>query len=525
VNQVRVEIPDSFNAATFFVDRHLAEGRGGRVAFRAGGSAITYAELGLRVNRCAAAWRGLGVEIENRILIALPDTPDFAAAFWGGLKIGAVAVPVSPWLEPSEYEFLLDDSRAKVAVVTAELVPVFLAARSRCPFLREVVVAGPRAPGASTLEALLAAAAPALDPAPTAADDAAYWGYTSGSTGRPKAAIHLHKHFVHAAELVGVQTFGFGPDDVALSASKMFFAFGLGNSLYFPARVGAAAILEPGRVGPERAFELITRERPTLFFAVPTLYARMLEVPDAGRRFDLGSLRMCVSSGEALPLPVFQAWKARFGQELVDVLGSTEALHDFIASRPGRVRPGAVGEAIPGFETRLVDDAGNRVPPGTVGHLLVRGETIATGYWRRDERTRATMLGAWLRTGDMGFEDADGYFHYRGRSDDMLKVGGLWVSPLEVETLLIEHPAVREAAVIGGEDGDGLVRPHAFVVLAPGREPGEALAAELRGFVRARLAAHKTPAGIEFVPTLPRTSTGKIQRFRLREERLTSTRS
>jgi benzoate-CoA ligase family protein len=367
----------------------------------------------------------------------------------------------------------------------------------------------------------MAAAPASLPAAATVREDMAYWGYTSGSTGRPKAAVHSHKDFLAAADLVGVGVFGLTEDDLVFSASKMYFAFGLGNSLYFPARVGAASVLVADRLTPERAFEVIAVERPTVFFAVATLYARMLEVPAAERRFDLSSLRLCVSSGEALPVPVFDAWRERFGHDLVDVVGSTEALHDFIANRPGAVRRGSAGQVVPGFEARLVDDAGAPVPAGSVGHLLIKGETLAPYYWNRLERTRATMLGEWARTGDMFSRDADGYFYFAGRADDMLKVSGQWVSPAEVEALLVEHPGVVEAGVVGVPADDGLVHPHAAVVLTSSHRPAspteaDALAAELRAWVKGRAAGYKVPRTIEFVDDLPKTATGKIQRFKLR---------
>jgi benzoate-CoA ligase family protein len=509
-------LPERFNAAAFFVDRHLVEGRGDRVAFRYRGRAISYAQLHERVNRAGNAWRELGVEIENRVLLVLRDSPDFAAAFWGAIKLGAVAVPVSTQLSAEEYRFLLDDGRAKVVVVDDDVLPRVLAVREQCPFLKHVVTTGAARDGALALDDLLAAASPDLEPVATHREDIAYWGYTSGSTGRPKAAVHAHKDFAHAADLVGVQVFGIGPDDLVFSASKLHFAFGLGNALYFPARVGAASVLVPERIEPETAFEIISRERPTMFFAVATVYARMLRVPDADRRYDLGSLRLCVSSGEALPAAIFHGWRERFGHELVDVLGSTEALHDFIANRPGQVRPGAAGRVIPGFEAKLVDDRGAPVLPGSVGHLLIKGETTAAYYWNRGEQTRRTMQGEWLRTGDMLFVDTDGYYFFCGRGDDMLRVGGMWVSPAEVEAALAEHAAVLEAGVVGRPDGDGLVKPHAFVVLADGAAAGAALEAELRALVRKRLAGYKTPRWFDFVPELPKTTTGKIQRFRLR---------
>jgi benzoate-CoA ligase len=511
-----VDPAEPLNIASFFVDRHLAAGRGARTAFRFAGRSITYADVADAAARAAGAFAELGVEIEHRVFLALEDSPVFAAAFWGAARLGAVSVPVNTLMSAEDYAFLLNDSRARVAVVAREAAPRVMAVRDRCPWLRAVLVVGGREPGALEWDDALARAKPMTDPAPTSPEDVVYWGYTSGSTGRPKAAIHSHADFVAAADLVGVGVFGLGADDLVFSASKMFFAFGLGNSLYFPARVGAASVLVPERITAERAFETIAAERPTVFMTVPTLWARMLEVPDAEHRWDLSSLRFGVSSGEALPPALFEAWADRFGLELVEVVGSTEALHDFIANRPGEARAGASGKVVPGFETRVVDDDGAAVPVGTIGHLLVKGPSTASGYWNRRERTRSTMLGEWLRTGDMFRQDADGWFYFEGRADDMLKVAGQWVSPAEVEAHLVAHPAVLEAGVIGAADGRGLIVPCAFVVLKAERQGSSALATELREFVRARAAAFKAPARIEFVADLPKTATGKIQRFRLR---------
>jgi benzoate-CoA ligase len=510
------QVPERFNAAAFFLDRHIVEGRGGRTAFRYQGRSVTYTEVALRANRFGNALRDRGVEMEQRVLLALPDCPEFAEAFWGTMKIGAVPVPVNDMLQARDYVFFLNDSRAKVAVAGEPAAGEILSARAACPWLRAVIVVGRRRRGALDYERLLERASPELQPADTSRDDMALWGYTSGSTGRPKAAVHLHHDLAFAADVVGQGVFGVAPDDLIFSVSKLHFAFGLGNSLYFPARVGAAALLVPERPDPVRLFELIQAERPTMLFTVPTVYARLLQVEAAERRFDCSSLRLCVSSGEALPAALFHAWKARFGHELLDVVGSTEALHDFIANRPGRARPGSSGEVIPGFEARLVDDEGRDVPAGAVGHLLVKGDSTAPFYWNRHEQSKATMLGEWLRTGDMFYRDAGGYFYFCGRSDDMLKVGGMWVAPAEVEACLVEHPAVLEAAVIGREDADGLTRPHAFCVLRAGAAGDQALKDELRDFVKGRLAAYKAPRWVDFVPDLPRTATGKIQRFQLR---------
>ncbi len=508
-------LPEQFNAATFFVDRHLAEGRGARTAFRFAGRAVTYAEVAESADRCGNALAALGVELEHRVLLALDDRPAFAAAFWGAAKLGAVAVPVNPLMTSADYAFLLNDSRARVAIVEQTAAARVLAVRAQCPWLRALIVVGGAVAGALDFDEVLAAAKPALEAARTVREDIVYWGYTSGSTGRPKAAVHSHKDFVAAADLVGIGIFGLGPDDLVFSASKLYFAFGLGNTLYFPARVGAASVLVPERLDAERAFEVIARERPTVFFTVPTLYARMLAVDDADRRWDLSSLRYCVSSGEALPPAIFDAWAERFGLELVEVVGSTEALHDFIANRPGETRRGASGRLVPGFDARLVDDGGAPVPTGAVGHLLIRGETTAPYYWNRLDRTRATMQGEWLRTGDMFSRDADGFFYFAGRSDDMLKVAGVWVSPAEIEGRLVEHPGVLEAGVVGVADAHGLTRPHAFVVLKPGWAPSDDLASTLIEFVRTR-GGHGAAAAVVFVEDLPKTATGKVQRFRLR---------
>jgi len=511
-----IDVPARFNAATHFLDRHLTEGRGGWAAFRFRGRPIAYAEVALRASRLGNALLARDVQMEQRVLLALPDRPEFAEAFWGAMRIGAVPVPVSDALPAEDLAFVLEDSRARAVIASDAAAAEILKVRGRCPALHTVIVAGGRRRGALEYERLLERASPELAAADTSRDDVALWLYTSGSTGPPKAALHLHHDLVHAAELVGRGTFGIGPDDLVFSASKLHFAFGLGNSLYFPALVGAASILVPERLDAEAILELIQAERPTVLFAVATIYRRLLQVEHAESRFDLSSLRLCVSSGEPLPPGIFHAWHQRFGHELLDVVGSTEALHDFIANRPGWARAGSSGQVIPGFEARLVDEQGRPVAPGMVGQLLIKGESTSPGYWNRHERTKATMLGDWLRTGDMFYQDADGYFYFCGRTDDMLKVGGMWVAPAEVEAALGEHPAVLEVAVVGRGDADGLTKPHAYCVLRDGVAASETLAAELREGVRKRLGGYKSPRWVDFVTELPRTSTGKLQRYALR---------
>ena len=511
-----IDVPDRFNAATHFLDRHVAEGRGARTAFRFAGRDVAYGEIALHANRLGNVLRARDVQIEQRVLLALPDRPEFAEAFWGAMKIGAVPVPVSDALPAEELAFLLQDSRARAVIASEAAAARILTIRPQCPALESVIVVGGRRRGALEYERLLEKASPELEPADTSRDDVALWLYTSGSTGRPKAAVHLHHDLMHAAELVGRGIFGIAADDTIFSASKLHFAFGLGNALYFPALVGATSVLVPERLEAEGILELIQAERPTMLFAVATVYRRLLQVEGAERRFDLSSLRLCVSSGEALPAAIFHAWKSRFGHELLDVVGSTEALHDYIANRPGEARPGSSGRVIPGYEARLVDDQDRPVAPGFVGQLLIKGDSTAAYYWNRHERTRATMQGEWLRTGDMFYQDADGYFYFCGRGDDMLKVGGMWVSPVEIEACLGEHPAVLEAAVIGRGDADGLTKAHAFCVLRDGRDGTDALVTELQALVRKQLAGYKSPRWIDFVPELPKTTTGKIQRFALR---------
>jgi benzoate-CoA ligase len=512
-----IQLPEVFNAAAEFVDRHLQEGRAERVALRYEGRTFTYGQVAALVNRVGNALRDLGVEMENRVLLLLYDSPQFVAGFFGAIKIGAVPVPVNTMMRAQDYAYVLNDSRAKVLIAHRPLWDEVAKVRGQLKHLRHVVIVGEPEPGQHAFDAWTAKASPDLQPAPTSKDDAAFWLYSSGSTGFPKAAVHLQHDMVYCAELYARQILGIGPHDVTFSAAKLFFAYGLGNSLYFPFRVGAATILYPGRPLPETVFDIIARERPTLFFGVPTLYAAMLAVPDAERRYDLSSLRLCVSAGEALPAELYRRWKARFGSDILDGIGTTEVLHIFISNRPGRVRPGSSGLVVPGYEVRIVDEEGRPVKPGEIGNLLAKGDSICAYYWNQHDKTKQTILGEWIVTGDKYSQDDEGYYWYAGRSDDMLKVGGIWVSPIEVESTLIQHPAVLEAAVVGQEDDDRLVKPKAFVVLKPGYAATPALEEELKAFVKERIAPYKYPRWIAFLPELPKTATGKIQRFKLRQ--------
>jgi benzoate-CoA ligase family protein len=515
-----IEIPDVFNVSTAFLDQHLEQGRADRVAIYAGEQRITYGDLGGQVNRAGTALRALGVRPEERVFLLLLDSPEFAYLFWGAIRIGAVAVPTNTALRPQDYAYMLRDSRAAVLVVSEELLPAAEEAMRHAPSLRHVIVAGEPRRGQHALATLLSQASPDLSPAPTHKDEPAFWLWSSGSTGAPKGAVHLHHDMVWAADLYARGILRMEEDDVCLSVAKLYFAYGLGNALYFPLRVGAGTVLHPGRFEPRTYFDLIRRYRPTLFYGVPTAYAAMLATEGPA---DLGRVRLCVSAGEPLPAALFTRWRDRFGVEILDGIGSTEALHIYISNRPGRARPGSSGEAVPGYQIRVTDDAGRDLPPEEVGDLWVSGDSIAASYWNKHDRTKQAFAGEWFRSGDKYYRDADGYYWYCGRSDDMLKVGGQWVSPAEVEATIIQHAAVLECGVVGHADRDELVKPYAFVVLKAGHSPSDALAGEIQTFVRDKIAAYKYPRWIEFTPELPKTATGKIQRFRLRERLRTPT--
>jgi benzoate-CoA ligase len=508
-------LPPRFNAAAHFVDRNVVEGRGASPAFLCENQTLNYGDLHALVNRTGNALRGLGVRVGDRVLMICLDAPEFLGTFWGAIKAGAVPVPVNTLLRAADYLHFLDDSRARVAVVSSPLLGEAASALHRAAHLEHVLVAGPRGEFLSW-EDHVGRASETLEVAETSRDDPAFWLYSSGSTGAPKGAVHLQHDMVVCAETYAKQVLGIRPTDRVFSAAKLFFAYGLGNAGYFPLSVGAQSVLFPGRPTPEAVFEVIARRRPTLFFAVPTLYTGMLAVADAERRFDLASLRLCVSAGEALPTEMYARWLARFGVEIIDGMGTTELLHMCLSNRPGAARPGSSGLPVPGYETAIVDDADVPVPRGEIGSLRVKGDSIMASYWNQPEKTAQALRGDWLFTGDKYYQDEDGYYWYCGRSDDMLKVGGIWVSPVEVEATLIAHPAVLESAVVGQEAEDGLVKGKAYVVLKEPARASPELAAELQSFVKARIAPYKAPRWVEFVDGLPKTATGKIQRFRLR---------
>jgi len=521
-----LEIPDRLNVSSWLLDRHLDEGRGDRIAIidAADGSRHSYADVAVHASRVGNALRQLGIDLEQRVMLLLHDGPDFVASFLGAIRIGAIPVPANTMLKGEDYAYLLNDSRARALVVSAPLLPAIAPILGQLRYLRHLLISGdctaaPKVPGSiavHSLSELAEAASPELDPEPMSADDPAFWLYSSGTTGFPKGAVHLQHDILVSAHAFGHHVIDIDPDDISFSVGKLFFAYGLGNSLYVPFSVGAASILYPGRPDPASVFEVIGRYQPTLLYSVPTGYGAMLAHDDAPDRDALATLRACVSAGEALPPALYERWLERYGLEILDGIGSTEILHIFIANRPGSARPGSSGQMVPGYEARVVDEYGHDVATGEVGDLLVRGDSTCAYYWNKHEATKSTLQGEWIRTGDKYRVDEDAYYWYQGRSDDMLKVSGIWVSPFEVEAALMQHPDVLEAAVVGDRDTDGLVKPRAFVVANDGSEPNEELAAALKLFVKATIAPYKYPRWIEFVDELPRTATGKIQRYRLR---------
>ena len=508
-----VTIPRDYNAAHDLLQRNAS--RPGKTAFidAATGAKLTYGELADQAHRFANALRGHGFVPENRILVAMLDTLEWPVVFLGCILAGVVPVAANTLLTARDFDFMLRDSRALGLVVSEPLWPAFKDIIGDIDSLETVIVAGAQGDAARTTVAeLLREAAPTPTVAPTCSDDACFWLYSSGSTGTPKGTVHLHSHLVQTAELYGRGVLGITENDVVYSAAKLFFAYGLGNALTFPMSVGATTVLLPSRPTPADVFAILKKHQPTIFYGVPTLYSLLLN--DAGRpKKNELNLRVCTSAGEALPAEIGRKWTADYGCEILDGIGSTEMLHIFLSNRPGQVRYGTTGKAVPGYRLRIVGDDGRECGEDEIGELQIAGPSSALMYWNDRARTKATFCGEWTRSGDKYTRDGDGYYTYGGRSDDMLKVGGIYVSPFEVEGSLMTHPAVLEAAVIGVADTDDLVKPKAYVVLKPGQQ---ASAADLQQHVKNQLAPYKYPRWIDFVPDLPKTATGKIQRFKLR---------
>jgi benzoate-CoA ligase family protein len=512
-------LPEGFNVATYFVDRNVLAGRGERIAIECGDERVSYRQLLERTNRAGNALRQLGVHLEERVILMLLDTPEFLYAFFGTIKIGAVAVPANTYLKAHEYEYLLNDTRAGVVLVSEPLLPQLQwIPRERLKYLREIVVVGGPNQQHPCLGELMENASPELEAESTSKDDAAFWLYSSGSTGAPKGCVHLHHDMVVCSELYARNILRMNEHDRCYSVARLFFAYGLGNAGYFPLGCGATAILSPVRPTPQTVYADIERYRPTLFFSVPSNYAALLSHPRGERReFDLSSIRHAISAGESLPASLFERFKQRFGVEILDSLGSTETLQMVIANRPGEAKPGSSGKAIPGYEARIVDDEGQLVAAGEIGNLLIKGDSTCAGYWNQHEKTKETFEGHWFRTGDKYYQDEEGYFWYAGRANDLFKVSGRWLSPAEVESALIAHAAIREAAVIARDDENGLTKPAAYVVVNDGFAANDQLVRELQNWVAERIGNYKRPRWIEFLPELPKTATGKLQRYKLRE--------
>ena len=512
----RVELglgPD-FNVAVPFIDRHLREGRAAKIAIRSTTSEVTFGELAANVNRCGNALLALGLHRGDRMLMVVRDCPEFFYLFWGAIKAGIIPVPLNTLLRSGDYQFMVEDSRCAALVWSPEFADEVLPAlgvASHSPGVKMPVE------GAESLLSAMATASDEFTAVSAGPEGECFWLYSSGSTGRPKGAVHLQRDMVVSSQYYGVETLGARENDVFFSAAKLFFAYGLGNGMTFPLWVGGTSILLGTRPTPAATFETVAEFRPTLYFGVPTLYAAQLKAMETGEVADFSSVRVCVSAGEALPAEILTRWKQKTGVLILDGIGSTEALHIFISNRMDDYKPGSSGRVVNGYEARIVDDNRIEVAPGTLGRLQIKGASTAAYYWNNPEKTHATMLGDWLDTGDTYYQDADGYFYYCGRSDDMLKVGGIWCSPFEVESALISHPKVLEVAVVGRADEAGLTKPEAWVMLEAGCAPSPQLEEELIQHCKKRLASYKSPRWFRFVDALPKTATGKIQRYKLKQ--------
>jgi 4-hydroxybenzoate-CoA ligase len=505
----------SYNAAVDMVDRNVAEGRGTKTAFIDPRRRLSYGELAGQVARVGPMLNALGLQREDRLAMIMLDTVDFPVLFWGAIRAGIIPIPLNTLLPVEQFRYILEDSRAKALFVSPPFLKAAESAMAGLP-LKTLVVAGD-APGEHpTLEKLLQTAS-AGAPAETSPDEVAFWLYSSGSTGMPKGVRHVHTSPMATAQLYAQGVLAITENDVCFSAGKLYHAYGLGNGMSFPLSVGATTALLPDRPTPGAIFEVLKREQPTLFFGAPTLYAMMLADPACTPQNGSQRLRWCVSAAEALPEHVGIEWKKRFGVDILDGIGSTEMLHIFVSNQPGKLRYGTSGVAVPGYELRIVDDNGAEVADGELGELLVRGPSAAEGYWNQREKTRRTFAGEWTHTGDIYVRDGDGMYRYCGRNDDMFKVSGMWVSPFDVESALITHPAVLEAAVVAKEDGDGLLRPKAYITLKDGAKGDEPLRETLKEHVKQQIGMWKYPRWIDFVESLPKTATGKIQRFKLRD--------
>ena len=512
----RVSIPRQYNAAWDLVQRNLQAGRAGKTAYIDDHGSYTFGDLAERVNRFGNVLNGIGLEQEDRVMLCLLDTIDFPTTFLGSIQAGVVPIAANTLLTTADYDFMLGDSRAKALVVSKALWPQFASIVGKHKTLKHVIISGSDEKGYPNLAELMMGVSPHFEPAPTTCDDFCFWLYSSGSTGTPKGTVHLHSHLIQTAELYGKAILGIREDDLVFSAAKLFFAYGLGNGLTFPLSVGATTILMGERPTPQAVFQRLREHKPTIFYGVPTLYGALLASPEMLVRAEVPRLRVCASAGEALPADIGKRWTELLGVEILDGIGSTEMLHIFLSNRAGEVRYGTTGKPVPGYEVRLVGEDGSVVSRGEIGELQIKGPSAAALYWNNREKSRHTFMGDWTRSGDKYIEIEDGYYQYCGRSDDMLKVSGIYVSPFEVEGALMTHPDILEAAVVAHADTDQLIKPKAYVVLKPGVAPSDELTQALKVHVKEKLAPYKYPRWIEFVAELPKTATGKIQRFKLR---------
>ena len=514
-----------YNAVTDLVDAQVARGLAEKIAFVDDERSLTYGELQARTCAFGSALHDIGVRPEERLGILLYDTVDFPVAFWGAVRAGIVALPLNTLLTAEQYTYVLGDSRTKALVIAASLAKTLIPILDRLPQLRTIILVDAKAVDKTVFAGrevydfadLVGRGRRDVFVAPTQSDEVAFWMYTSGSTGDPKAVKHVHTTPMAAAHLMGRHIIGIREDDVVFSAAKLFFSYGMGNAMAFPMSVGATAVLLPHRPTPEAVFDVIRRHQPTVFYGVPTLFASLLAHKQMRRGAGSDRLRLCVSAGEALPQNLGERWRDASGVEVFDGIGSTEMFQTFLSNQPGAVCYGTTGKAVPGYELKIVDEHGHEVATNEIGELVVRGPTAAEGYWNQRHKSRRTFAGEWTFTGDKYFCDAAGFFHCCGRTDDMFKVSGMWVSPLEVEAALASHEAVLEAAVIGKQDADGLVKPKAFIVLRNGVAADDRLIETLRAHVKHCAGPWKYPRWIDIRLDLPRTATGKLQRFKLRE--------